>query len=182
MLLPYFTFLHWLVVAFFIIIFLLVMVLSFRVKNINLAAGIIFSTFLFSSLGCFLGVMILEKYTKKGELSKVKQRRILFNETFTLKGFVINKGKFPLKYCKLDVKLVNEGYSQAALKGNMFKSSGFNIFGSKDETKERPNTVNKTFVLFKERLNPNLSKQFTVTLKYPPYFKNTYLNYKVNCH
>jgi len=63
----------------------------------------IFASFLVTSFGAVIGLVILEKYTKKAKLLDVKQRRVLINETLVLKGRVKNIGKFKINYCKLEI-------------------------------------------------------------------------------
>jgi hypothetical protein len=182
--LPYFTILHWLDVAFFLLLFILLVVLSVKAagNNVKLLLSMIFSSFLVTAFGAVLGLIILEKYTKKAVLENVTQRRVLLNETLVLKGKIKNVGKFKINYCKLEIKLVNNGWGGGFSKGSFFKSGGLNIFGSKDEKKERPNTVKATRVVLKDGLLPGEVKFFSAVIPYPPYFKNTYLNYKLYCH
>jgi hypothetical protein len=183
MVLPYFTILHWFAVLFFLVLFIAISILATKSDNIKMTLSIVFAGFLVTSFGGVLSVIILEKYTKKSILLDVKQRRILFNETYVIKGRVKNTGKFNINYCKFTMKMVHNGYGTGGMsKGSYFKSGGFTVFGSKDKEQERPTTVEQTFLLFKDGLKPNRSKNFSVTMKYPPYFRNTYLNYKLYCH
>ena len=184
MMIPYFTILHWLDVAFFLILFIFLTVISVKAagNSTKLLLSMIFATFLVTSFGAVLGLVILEKYTKKAKIMSVKQRRVLINETLVLKGRVKNIGKFKINYCKLEIKLVNNGYGGKFTKGSFFKSAGLNIFGSKDKKQQRPNTVKATRVIIKDGLKPGEIKNFSAVIPYPPYFKDTYLNYKLYCH
>jgi hypothetical protein len=140
----------------------------------------IFSSFLVTAFGAILGLIILEKYTKKAKLLDVVQRRVLINETLVLKGRVKNIGKFKINYCKLEIKLVNNGWGGGIQKGAFFKPGGLDIFGSKDK-ESRPNTVKVSKIIVRN-LYPGQIKNFSAVIPYPPYFKNTYLNYKLYCH
>jgi hypothetical protein len=184
MMLPYFTILHWLDVAFFLILFIFLVILSVKAagNSTKLLLSMIFASFLVTAFGGVLGLIILEKYTKKAELLNVKQRRVLINETLVLKGRVKNIGKFKINYCKLEIKLVNNGWGGGFSKGSFFKSGGLNLFGSKDKQQQKPNTVKATRVIIKDGLLPGEIKDFSAIIPYPPYFKNTYLNYKLYCH
>jgi hypothetical protein len=115
-------------------------------------------------------------------LVKVDERRILFNETLFVKGYIQNIGKFPLKYCKVSVKLINNDRKQLG-KGTFFKSGGLNIFGSKEKENPKPNTVlkEKTFV-FRPPLKPGLRKPFSMVLPYPGYFRGAMIIKKIYCH
>lgn len=181
---PYFTILHWLNILFFLILFIFLVVLSVKASNNNtkVLLSMIFASFLVTAFGAVLGLIVLEKYTKKAKILNVTQRRVLLNETLVLKGRVKNIGKFKINYCKLEIKLVNNGWGGKIQKGAFFKSGGFEIFGSKDKEKKRPNTIKVTKVIIKDGLLPGEIKNFSTVMPYPPYFRNTYLNYKLYCH
>ncbi len=181
---PYFTILHWLDIVFFLVLFIFLVIISVKAANNNtkLLVSMIFASFLVTAFGAVLGLIVLEKYTKKVKLLDIKQRRVLLNETLVLKGRVKNIGKFKINYCKLEIKLVNNGWGGGFTKGTFFKPGGLNIFGSKDKAQARPNTIKATRVIIKDGLLPGEIKNFSATIPYPPYFKNTYLNYKLYCH
>jgi len=181
---PYFTILHWLDVAFFFVLFIFLVLISIKAasKNTKLLLSMIFASFIVTAFGAVLGLIILEKYTKKAVILDLKQRRVLLNETLVLKGRVKNVGKFKINYCKLEVKLVNNGWGGGFTKGQFFKPGGLSLFGSKDKKQSRPNTVKVTRVIIKDGLAPGEIKNFSTVIPYPPYFKNTYLNEKLYCH
>jgi hypothetical protein len=184
MIIPYFTVLHWLTLLFFLILFIFLTFLSVKAanNNIKLLISMIFASFLVTSFGAVLGLIILEKYTKKAELLDVKSRRVFLNETLVLKGKVKNIGKFKINYCKLEIKLVNNGWGGKVQKGTFFKPGGLSLFGSKDKEKQKPNTVKATRIIIKDGLHPGEIKNFSAVMPYPPYFSNTYINYKLYCH
>ena len=146
---PYFTFLHWLTIAFFLILFIFLTILSVKAANNNtkMLLSMIFASFLVTSFGAVLGIIILEKYTKKAKLLDVKQRRVLINETLVLKGRVKNIGKFKINYCKLEIKLVNNGWGGGFTKGTFFKPKGLELFGSKDNKKEKRRKKEETSLM-----------------------------------
>ena len=183
---PYFTILHWLDILFFLILFIFLAMLSVKASNNNIKAllSMVFASFLVTAFGAVLGLIILEKYTKKAEILNITKRRVLLNETLVLKGRVKNIGKFKINYCKLEIKLVNNGLNEKKTqqKGTtFFKSGGLDVFGSKNE-KKRPNTIEATKIIIKDGLLPGEVKNFSAITSYPPYFRNTYLNYKLYCH
>jgi len=180
--LMYFSILDWLTVGFFIILFIALSLLSAQAKKSSIVLSGIFASFLVSTFGGVLTIVILEKYTKHAYLSKVQERHILFNETMFINGFIVNNGKFPLNYCKLEIKLINNDKNNYS-KGTFFKSEGFNIFGGKDKKQAKPQVINKTkYFTFKPSLKPNYSRPFSVTLPYPGYFRNTQIIKKIYCH
>ena len=180
--LPYFTILHWLDLLFFLLLFIFLVVVSVKASNNNLtlAISMIFASFLVTSFGGVLGIIILEKYTKKAKIVELKQRRVLLNETLVLKGRIKNVGKYKIGYCKLEVKLINNARSKKVEKGAFFKSGGFELFGSKKKN-VKPNIVKVSKVVIKN-LPPAITKNFSLIIPYPPYFKNTDLRTKLYCH
>ena len=182
--LPYFTILHWLEIAFFLLLFIFLVLLSIKAAkdNVKTLLSMIFASFLVTTFSAIIGLVILEKYTKKAVLLDVKQRRVLINETLVLKGRVKNIGKFKINYCKLEIKLVNNGWGGGFTKGTFFKPGGLSLFGSKEKEQKKPNVVKATRYIVTDGLRPGEIKNFTAVIPYPPYFKNTYLNYKLYCH
>jgi hypothetical protein len=181
---PYFTILHWLDVAFFLLLFIFLVILSLKAAkdNVKLLLSMIFASFIVTAFGAVLGLVVLEKYTKKAKLLDVQQRRVLINETLVLKGKVKNIGKFKINYCKLDIKLVNNGWGGKFTKGTFFKPGGLKLFGSKEDKKKKPNVVKATRYIITDGLKPGEIKNFSAVIPYPPYFKNTFLRYKLYCH
>jgi len=181
---PYFTILHWLTISFFLILFIFLTFLSVKAANnkTGLLISMIFASFLVTSFGAVIGVIVLEKYTKKAVLLDVKSRRVFLNETLVVKGRIKNIGKFKINYCKLVIKLVNNGWGSKIQKGTFFKSGGLSLFGSKNKKKEKPNTVTATRIIIRDGLLPGEIKNFSAIMPYPPYFSNTYINYKLYCH
>jgi len=180
--LPYFTILHWLDIAFFLVLFIFLTILSVKAAkdNIKLLVSMIFTSFLVTTFLGILGLIILEKYTKKAVLLNVEQRRVLINETLVLKGMVKNIGKFKINYCKLRIKLVNNGWGGRIKPGTFYNPGDLSLFGIKEKSK--PSTVIYTRYIITNGLNPGEIKNFSVIVPYPPYFQNTYLNYKLYCH
>jgi len=178
----YFTILHWLAIAFFIILFIALSLLSAQSKKTSVVLGGIFASFLVTTFSGVLSIIILEKYTKKGAMIKVEERRILFNETMFIKGEIQNVGRFPLNYCKVTVKLINNDRKQFG-KGTFFKSGGLSIFGDKEKKLAKPNTVYKEkYFTFKPPLKPGYRQPFSIVLPYPGYFRGTMIVKKIYCH
>jgi hypothetical protein len=125
---------------------------------------------------------VLDKYTKKARLENVTQKRILMNESFTISGKIRNIGRFDIGTCKLEVKLVNNALSGGDVKGsNVFSpTSGFGFLFKSDEN-ARKSTVIQEFVIARNFKSGEL-KNFSISMRYPPYFQKTYMNYKLYCH
>jgi len=179
---PYFTIIHWLDIAFFVILFIALSLLSAQAKKTSVIISGIFASFLVTTFGAVLSIIIIEKYTKKAQMVKVTERRILFNETMFIKGYIKNVGKFPINYCTVSIKLINNDRKHFQ-KGTFFKSGGLNIFGDKDKKLAKPNTVKKEKVFtFKPPLKPAYREPFSIVLPYPGYFRNTMIIKKIYCH
>lgn len=142
----------------------------------------LFSNFLvISMLGTF-SVFVLDKYTKQARLEDMTQKRILITESLTLSGKIRNIGAFTIGTCKLEVKLVSNAISNSTLNGsNVFNPrSGLASLFSNDKN-EQPTTVVQEFVIAKN-LGKGELKNFSVSMRYPPYFQKPYMNYKLYCH
>jgi hypothetical protein len=180
--LPYFSILHWLILAFFIILFIALSLLSAQAKKTNVIVSAIFASFLVTFFGAILSIIILEKYTKKGSLIRVSEYRILFNETLVVKGEILNVGKLPLGYCKVSLKLINNDRKVFG-KGSFFKSGGVSVFGNNEKQLQKPNTIIKEQLFrFKPPLRKGQSYPFSMTLNYPPYFRGYRAIKKIYCH
>ena len=179
---PYFTTLHWLNVLFFLILFIFLVILSIKaLDNKKTLLSMIFFSFLITVFSAVIGLIILEKYTKKAEVLNLVQRKVSLNEVLVLKGEVKNVGKFRINYCKLEIKLINLSDEKKRQKESFFfKSSGLDILGSKEQ--KQLNVIEVTRVIIKDTLLPGEVKSFATILPCPSYFNDVYLKYKLYCH
>jgi hypothetical protein len=179
----YFTIIHWFALVGFLILFIFLSIIALRQKNKKLVFSMLFANFLVTAMLIIISMYIIDKYTKKAILENVSQKRILITESFNLTGMVRNVGHYTISKCNLEVKLVsNAMVGGSNISGSsVFKPTaglGF-LFGSKKN--ERPSTVIYKFVIAKN-FKPFELKNFTVSMKYPPYFKKPFMNYKLYCH
>jgi len=179
----YFTIVHIIVLFAIALLSILFLVLSFRTER-KLFLSLLFTNILVSTTLAIFLMLVLDKYTKKGQLENIKSERILRNESIVFKGQVRNIGKFTISNCTLTIKLINQPLNKNDLGGEaLFKPSGLSffswVFGGDED--ERPNTVS-----YKFNVAQNLQKQksvpFTVNMPYPPYFKNGMTITKLNCY
>lgn len=178
----YFTILHWLTLFILLVIFVLFSIIALKQTNKKLIASMLFSNFLVITMLAVFSMFVLDKYTKKARLENVTQKRILITESLTLSGQIRNIGKFDIGKCKLEVKLVNNAITSGEVGGsNIFNpTSGLGeLFGKKKN--QKPSTVIKEFVIAKNFKSGEL-RNFSVSMKYPPYFQKPYMNYKLYCH
>lgn len=142
--------------------------------NKKLFLPMIISAVLVSSLLGGLSIVIVDKYTKKAKLSKLKNRRLLNLEKIAYSGMVTNTGNYTIGRVFFEIKLVNKAHSASNVKaGSFFQASGFfDFFSGGANILYKPQTITKEFVVAKN-LKPGQSKPFKVYFDYPPYFKNT---------
>lgn len=177
------TIIHYLIIAFGVILTILGVVAALKQKQKELVKPIIFSTLLITSLVVTIGLAAAEKYTKKVKLVKIDNKRYLTQEKISYFGLVKNAGKYSLKKVYLTIKLVNGGHATGKVKGpNYYKPSGFfNFFSSGANKLYKPQTIEKEFVIARD-LKPGVVVPFRVTFDYPAYFKNTAQFIKVYAH
>jgi len=168
----YFTVWHYTVVIISIIIFLLLVFLSFRDKRPGVRNAMIFSSFLVMSLVSGFLILALDKYTKKVKLVGLTNYRQLNTEKIFYSGYVTNTGNYTIGSVKIEFKIVNKGHVSGNVKGgSFFKPSGVSEFFSSGSSKRyRPQKLEETVVVAKN-LEPGKTKYFNVTFDYPPYFK-----------
>ena len=167
----YFTLWHWFVVILTLLIFILLVVISFRQESSKLRNSMIFSSFLVMSLAAGFLIMALDKYTKKAELSGLKNRRMLNTEKIVYTGYITNVGNYTIGQVKIEFKIVNRGHVSGNVKGgNFFKPSGFFDFFSGGYSRNyKPQKIEETVVVAR-KLPPGKRQFFRVEFDYPPYF------------
>ena len=174
----HFTIIHYIFVVIFILIFGLLVLLSQNEKNPKTRLSLIIVSFIISSIGLIVSLLILDKYTKKGKLVSYHTRRDYNKEAVIITGNIQNKGKFKISYCTLDIRIVNKVVRK---KGSVFKyqtSSVGDIFKSRGYKK---NFLNDS-VRAVEDLKPRLTKSFKVKVKIPSSFENPRYFFHLVCH
>jgi len=165
---------HFIVFGVILVIFIGGIIASFKQKNFKMQLSMLFSVTLISLFLAIFSVFVVDKYTKKVSLYKVKNKRLLSVEKIIYTGFVKNTGNYPIGKVTFSVKLVNKGHATGNVKGgNFYKPSGFLSFFTEGlNMKTRPQTVEKEFIIAKN-LKPGQAKAFRVYFDYPPYFSST---------
>jgi len=157
---------------------------SLKQKSPKLRYSMLFSVTLVSLFLAVLSLFIVDKYTKKAQIVKIKNKRILGLEKIIYSGVVKNSGHFKIGKIILEIKLVNKGHATGNIKGgNFYKSTGLFEFlnGGMGIDKDKPQTIVKRFIIAKN-LKPGYSKQFRVFFRFPPYFSNTADFIKLEAH
>lgn len=168
----YFTLWHYGVLILTSLLFILLVILSFSSTQKKNRTAMIVSSFLVMTLVSVFLILAVEKYTKKAEMFGLKNRRMLNSEKIVYTGYVKNVGDYTIGKVRVEFKLVNKGHVSGNVKaGSFFKPSGLlEFFGGGDRETYRPQKIVETVVVARN-LEPGKTKAFTVSLKYPPYFK-----------
>jgi len=164
---------HYIALGIISLLFISSAVSAIRQKNKKLILPMLFTTLLVSSFLAIFSIFIVDKYTKKVELYKLKNKRLLSTEQIIYTGIVKNEGNYKIGKVTFEIKLVNKGHATGNVKGgNFFKPSGLSDFFSFGERrKAKPQTIIKEFVVAKN-LKPGTAKSFRVHFRYPGYFRS----------
>jgi hypothetical protein len=157
------------------LIFLGGVISALRQEKKKFIMPMIISTVLVTALMAGFSVVVVDKYTKKVKLYKLKNKRLLSTEQIVYTGIVKNEGKFPIGKVTFEIKLVNKGHATGNVKGgNFYKASGFFDFFNSATSKKKvqAQSITKEFVVAKN-LKPGAAKPFRVHFRYPPYFRST---------
>lgn len=176
---------YWHYIVFFVIflIFLGGIISAMKQESPKLKFGMIFTVTLVSLFLALFSVLVVDKYTKKVELYKMQNKRLLGIEKIIYTGIVKNEGKHEIGEVTFEIKLVNKGHATGNVKGgNFYKSSGFmDFFTGGYNLNMKPQSVTKEFVVARN-LKPGEAKAFRVYFDYPPYFRSTSQFAKVRGH
>lgn len=165
---------HYIVLGVIFLIFVGGVAASLQQKDAKMRYSMLFSVGLISLFLAVFSVFVVDKYTKKVTLSKMKNKRLLSTEKIIYTGIVTNVGNYPIGKVTFDIKLVNKGHATGNVKGgNFYKPSGIvSFFSGGFGMSSKPQTIEKEFIVAKN-LKPGQSKHFRVYFDYPPYFSST---------
>ena len=169
-----FNYWHFIFLGIVFLIFIGGLITSFRQSEKKLILPMIISVTLVSIFLAFFSVLVVDKYTKKVEIFKLKNKRLLSTEQIIYTGFVKNTGNHTIGTVTFQIKLVNRGHATGNVKGgNFYKPSGFFDFfgGGMGMSNDKPQSITKEFVVAKN-LKDGTAKSFRVYFKYPPYFRS----------
>jgi len=147
---------------------------AFRQEDKKLILPMLISTIVISSFLGVFSIFVVDKYTKKVELSKLKNKRLLSTEQIVYTGYVKNTGNHPIGKVTIEIKIVNKGHVTGNVKaGSFYKPRGFmDYFGlESSDKKDKPQTLIKEFVVAKN-LKPGTGKRFRVHFRFPGYFRS----------
>lgn len=178
------NYVHYIVFFVIGIIFLAGVYSSFKQEKNSLKYSMLFTTALVSLFFAIFSVFVVDKYTKKAQLVKINNKRLLSIEKIVYSGIVKNTGNFTIGKVVVEIKLVNKGHVTGNVKGsNFYKPSGFIDFltNGMGIDKDKPQTVIKRFVVA-QKLKPGKTKHFRVYFPYPPYFRSVADFVKIEAH
>jgi len=178
----YMTILHWIAVAIFALVFIILTILASKEKDPKNRKTMIIAAFMVSLLGVVISLFALEKYTKKSKLLAYTQKRMLSTESVVFSGKLQNVGNFKLAECKIKVKFTNNVMTMGRPKNTFYKpSSGLGWFLDDKKEDSKPNTIEKEFKVAKD-IAPHKVKNFRIYMKYPPYMNAPLIKLKLECH
>ncbi|QFR50139.1 DUF2393 domain-containing protein [Sulfurimonas lithotrophica] len=149
------------------------------VKKLRVPMIISFSLIMLLVAG--FALVTVDKYTKKVELYKFDNKRLLSIEKIVYTGIVKNEGNYEIGEVTLEIKIVNKA-REMGKRASFFTPSGFaDFFSGGANILYRPQNIVKTFVVAKN-LKPGEAKSFRIYFDYPPYFKNVSQFAKVYGH
>ena len=176
---------YWHFIVFFVIFLLFVggIFASLKQENPKLKFGMLLTTSLISVFLAVFSVLVVDKYTKKVELYKMENKRLLSAEKIIYTGIVKNEGNHEIGEVTFEIKLVNKGHATGNVKGgNFYKASGFlDFFTGGYNLNFKPQSITKEFIVA-TNLKPGAAQAFRVYFDYPPYFRSTSQFAKVYGH
>jgi len=177
------NYVHYIVLSVIAVLFLLGVISALRQSDKKMIFGMLVTTFVVSLFLAVFSIIVVDKYTKKASLYKLKNKRILSIEKIVYTGIVKNEGKFTIGKVKLEVKLVNKGHATGNVKGtNFYKASGFFDFFTKGyNIQSKPQTFTKEVVVARN-LRPGEKHRFRFYFAYPGYFRSVAQFTKLSCH
>lgn len=178
------NYVHYSALLIIFIIFLAGVFVSFKQPTKKLIIPMLFSVTLISMLLAGFSIVVIDKYTKKVQLSKLKNKRLLSIEKIAYSGVVTNTGSHTIGEVTFELKLVNKAHVTGGniKPGSFFSVSGFaEFFGGGADLLYKPQTITKKFIVARN-LKAGTSKAFKVYFDYPPYFSSTSQFAKVYGH
>ena len=165
---------HFIVLGVILLIFISGVMAALKQKEEKMKYSMLFSIALITAFLAVFSVFVVDKYTKKVSLSKMKNKRILSTEKIIYTGVVKNIGNYPIGKVTFSIKLVNKGHATGNVKGgNFYKPSGIvDFFSGGFNRSNKPQTIEKEFIVARN-LKPGQSAPFRVYFDYPPYFSST---------
>lgn len=174
----YFTEYHWIAVATFLIIAILIIGISIKKLDIKSSIFVSIFTLILSTFGAISVVYTIDEFTKEAKLLQIQHSKIRSQEAYLIRGIVKNVGTHKIKKCTLEVTMSDKGANR--LEHGVFKPMAWfsDLFEAKPVD---PIFISKDIIIATDLL-PNESRGFRVTLPYPTFMKSIELKYKLTQH
>ncbi|KIM09267.1 MAG: hypothetical protein KU28_01125 [Sulfurovum sp. PC08-66] len=180
----YLTFFHWLLLGVLGGLYVLVtMVMLRKLRGQFLAVGILIWTLSIFAIAS-IGMISLDKQTKKVTIDDLENKRNLRSETLVFTGYVSNVGDFTVGEVTLSIKLINKGSAAGTVKGtDFYQTNNFweMMFSAKGDKKAKPNTITIERVIA-TNLKPEERRAFSVDFAFPTYFSDVAFRTTVSAH
>ena len=173
------TVVHFILIFIFLMIFILLTILSLKDKNTKNRIILIITSFIISTIGAVVSLLLLDHYTKKAKLVRYTATRSYNKEDVTIRGTIKNIGKYHISYCTLDIKVFNKIKYNKNQKKVYFKTSS--VSDMFKESRYKKNFID-TSVKAVEDIKPKTSKPFLVKIKIPSNFQNLKYFFHLVCH
>ncbi len=171
------TIIHYILIFIFLLIFILLVILSSKESDKRNRIILIILSFIISTIGSIVSLLLLDHYTKKAKLVKYSTSRYSKNNV-TIRGSIKNIGKYYISYCSMDIRILNKiDYSNK--KKIYFKTSSFSDMVK--DSKYKKNFISTT-VKIVEELKPKETKYFTTKVEIPKDFQNLKYFFHLVCH
>lgn len=183
----YFTTLHWMFTVVSVVVFIIGFYFGIRLKGQMRTVAL---AVLILGMGAIYGVgmLSLDKNTKKAELVQFENKRVLRDESIIFSGAVVNTGNYMIGKVTLEIKLVNHASATSRLKGEDFYQTNAifgNLFNFGGDTtvkqKSRPGSITESFVVA-TNLAPGERVTFSYRMPFPTYFSNIRMHTKLFNH
>ena len=173
----HFTILHWIVVAIFVLLFLVLSLLSLREKKTKTVLTMIFSSLLLTVAAAVISLIVLDKYTKKAKILTYTTQHDLARESVIVRGIIQNTGSHEIGYCNLEVR-VSRNPRGSRVSSYFTPTKSFD-FLSKKGGKTNSVTVEEEIA---QNLKPGEKKKFYLSVRFPTYFEDPKYFLKLHCH
>jgi len=170
--------LHWIILAIFVLLFMVLSLLSLKEKNTKVMLSMVLSSFIVTVFAAFLSLYVLDKYTKKAKILSYATQEDRVHESVIVRGIVKNIGEYEIGYCDLAVRVSNT-MGKGTRPNAFFKPSNSFDFSGGGSSKENIIVHEETIV---EHFLPTKEKKFIVYVRYPSYFEKPQYKLKLTCH
>ena len=174
----YMSVIHWMMVAVFLLIFLMCAVFIIK-EGGKSKQTILITTFVVIMGALFIGLQILDSFVKKAEILAYHTSRNYNTESVNITGSIRNTGKINIGYCNIKIKIINKVKYDRNKKRVFYKASSVdNLFKGSSYTK---NFIDDSFEAV-EDLAPLRTKAFSKSIKVPTHFNNMKFYLHLKCH